>query len=213
MLAYPVGGAAGERPVLAGWILILLAFLVPVLPLIPLLGYLVAVLAASERGDDAPPFLARPRHLLWRGLLATVVLAVYLAIPAIVLVVTVFGAVTVGGLRDAGFVATVTIYAGSTAVLTLSLAGLYLCPVGLGRLGAEGRLRAAFDGAALRSVGGHAAYFVAWVVGALVLGFAGLVATTALSITRLGPVVASLVLAYGSILAVHLWGRGLARTE
>lgn len=212
-LTYPVSGESTERPLLVAWILVALGFLVPLLPLIPLLGYLVDVLAASQRSAPAPPFPRDAHRLLSRGSKGFAVLAVYLVVPITVLLISIYGALTVSEGPVTGSMTVLTVYAGSTAVFCLAFLGAYLCPIGLSLLGSEGSLRAAFDASSLRETGGHAAYFVGWVAGVVLFGLAGVLAAATFTIPRLGPVIASLVLAYGSILACHVWGRGVSRTK
>lgn len=210
-LSYPVSGDATERPLLVAWVLVLLADVVPVLPLLPLYGYLLEVLVASERGTPPHPFLPDIPRLIVRGAEAAVVAVAYLAVPLVVLLVTVYGATTAvsGGLT--GTPSVLTFYAGSTAVLCIAFVGAYLCPIGLLRLGTEGSVRAAFDPATLRRVGGHAGYFAGWTAGSILLGVAGALGVGISSIPRVGPVVAALVIAYGAMVAFHVWGRGAAR--
>lgn len=208
-LAHPVRGTAGEQPLLAVWVLVLAAMLVPLLPLVPVFGYLVRVLDASAREQPAPPLYRDIHSLLVTGFKALLVLLAYLAVPLAVLLVSVYGALSMSTDPSSGLVSTVTFYGGSTAVFCISLVGTYLCPVGLWNLGASSSLRAAFDTASLRRVGGHAAYFASWSVGVVLLVVVLVVAAALGSIPRLGPIVGSLVVAYGSILTVHLWGRSI----
>ena len=206
-----MSGDAVERPLLLAWILIALSFLVPLLPLIPLLGYLGTVVAASARGDGVVPPIPGARSLLFDGVRATAVVLAFLLIPVAALLVTVIAALEGSPSRTDEFVGGLFVYGASTAALVGFLAGAYLCPVALARLGTDDSLRAAFDGSALAEAGGHAAYFLGWVVGFVAFVALGLVATALVSVPRLGPLLAALVLAYGSVLACHVWGRSLAR--
>lgn len=207
-LTYPVAGDRAERPLLSCWVALLLAAIVPVVPLIPVAGYLLRVLDAAENDEEAPAFLAEPKALLQRGLGVTALSVVYLAVPVAGLVVTVSGALG----RDVapGGFGTVVFYAGSTAVLWIALFAAYLLPVALSTYGRTGRLRDGFDTSALRSVGAHGAYFVRWVAGAATFAVAAGVGTASLAVPNLGPVIAAFFLAYGLILTAYVWGRGIA---
>lgn len=225
-LAYPVAGEAAERPLLACWLALLIAPVVPVVPLVPFLGYLVAVVDASADGRSAPPFVGDLRTAIGRGVLALATGLVYLGLPATLLLVTVYGATSAGGVPAAGN-ATATAaadgavsgperlltYAASTIMLTLLLVGAYLWPVGLLAVGRDGGFRAAFAPGRLRAIAGHGAYFVGWTVGGVLAVVAVAVAAALAATGRPGFVVGALVLAYGAVLAAHVWGRALARAE
>lgn len=209
-VSYPVAGEAGERPLLAVWLLLALSVVVPVLPAVPVVGYLVRALAASERGDSLPPFLADGRTLLRRSLGGLLVCLVFLGVPFAALLVTVYGIVTLepGTNPPAG-----RILAGSTVVLFVGLVGIYLAPVALTAYGRDGSLRRAFSGATLRPVAGHAAYFFGWT-----LGFTALVVTVGIggalfTLSRIGPLAGTFVLAYGLLVTVYLWGRAVERAR
>lgn len=209
-LGYPLRGEAGERPLVACWVLLLLAGLVPVVPLVPLLGYLILVLAASARGESAPPLLDDGRRVLQRGLGGTALVVLFLGGPIAVLLITVYGASF--GAREAAPSGTgvLVFYAGSTAVLFAALLAAYLLPIALLRYAGTGRLRGGLDVGALRTAATSAAYFRDWVAGAVATTTAATVASRLAALGRLGAVVAALVLAYALLVTAHLWGRSLA---
>ena len=209
-VTYPIAGDAAERPLLAVWLLLALSVVVPVLPAVPVVGYLVRVLAASERGDSIPAFLSDGRTLVRRSLGGVVVCLAFLGVPFAALLVTLYGIVTLepGANAPVG-----RILAGSTAVLLVGVLGTYLAPISLTTYGREGSLRRAFSPAALRPVAGHAAYFFGWT-----LGFTALVVTVGVggalfTLSRLGPLVGTFVLAYGLLVTAYLWGRAVERAK
>ncbi|RLM63082.1 DUF4013 domain-containing protein [Halorubrum sp. Atlit-26R] len=209
-VTYPIAGDARERPLLAVWLLFALSVVVPVLPALPVVGYLVRVLTASERGDSIPAFLSDGRTLVRRSLGGTAVCLVFLGVPFAALLVTLYGVV---GLEPGSNPPVGRILAGSTAVLFLGIAGTYLAPISLTTYGREGSLRRAFSPAALRPVAGHAAYFFGWT-----LGFTALVVTVGVggalfTLSRLGPLAGTFVLAYGLLVAAYLWGRAVERAK
>lgn len=213
LLRYPVGGPGQERPLLASWILVLVSFLVPLVPLVPVLGYLVAVIDASDRDEAAPAFLLEPWLLLRRGVGATLLAVVFLAGPFIALAITVYGATFGVQAVEPGTTPTLIVYAGSTVVLTFALVGAYLLPVALFRYGRTGSLRAAFSRKWHRGAATHGAYFAGWTLGAVLL-FLGIALAVGLApIDPVGPILAALALAHASILACHVWGRALARVH
>ncbi|WP_096592612.1 DUF4013 domain-containing protein [Halorubrum ezzemoulense] len=209
-VTYPIAGDAAERPLLAVWLLFALSVVVPVLPAVPVVGYLVRVLAASERGESIPPFLSEPRTLVRRSIGGAVVCLAYLGVPLAALLVTLYGVVSLepGANAPVG-----RILAGSTAVLFLGILGTYLAPIALTVYGREGSLGGAFSPDAVRPVAGHAAYFVGWT-----LGFTALVVTVGVggalfTLSRLGPLAGTLVLAYGLLVAAYLLGRAVERAR
>lgn len=216
-LAWPLRGPGAERPVLATWLCLLAATLaavvplLPILPLLPVAGYGLRALVAGAEGDPAPRLLTDPGDLLRTGLGASVVAFGYLAVPAVVLAVTVTGLQSAPAVGTSDWLTLGLVAAGSTTVLFTALAGAYLCPVALTAYGREGTLRAAVDAGHLRRTGAHWAYFVDWTAAAVTLGVAGTLVRAAWSIQRLGPLVGTAVLAYALLLACHWWGRGVGR--
>ena len=209
-VTYPVSGEARERPLLAVWLLFALSVVVPVLPALPVVGYFVRALAASERGDAMPLFLADGRTLFRRSLGGTAVCLAFLGVPFAALLVTLYGVVTLEPGADAPVV---VILAGSTAVLFMGIIGLYLVPVSLTTYGREGSLRRAFTVDALRPVAGHAAYFFGWTLGFTALVVAVGVGGALFTVSRAGPLFGTFVLAYGLLVAAYLWGRAVERAR
>lgn len=213
LLRYPVGGQEAERPLVASWICILVSFLLPVVPLVPVVGYLVAVIDASDRDESAPAFLLEPWTILRRGIGGTLLAVVFLAGPFVALAITVYGATYGTRTVDPGTTPTLVVYAGSTVVLTFALVGAYLLPIALFRYGRTGSLKAAFSRTWHRGAATHGAYFAGWTLGAVIL-FLGIALGVGLfSIDPVGPILAALAVAHASILAAHVWGRALARVH
>lgn len=225
-LTYPFRGPERERPFLLVWVLLLFAVAAPTLRLVaavaPLVaiavavavvGYLLRVLDASERGEPAPPVLADWTNLVRRGVGGVVVTAAYLAIPLVLLGVTVYGAVYTDRVPDPNSFSSVTIYAGSTAVLTASLLGGYLLPIALSRYVRTGSLRAALSRGEFRALGVDAAYFAGWTAAFGGFLFAVAIAGGLATRHRAGPLVATALVAYAAVLVAFTWGRSLARAR
>lgn len=211
VFGYPLGGDARERPLVVTWILAMLGFLaVPlaVVAVVPIVGYLVRVVDASATGRAAPSMGGDPRSLLRQGVAGTAVTVGYLAVPLAALLVTVYGAVTTVEGATLSFGEQLVVYGGSTAVLLLFVTACFLVPAALAVYAEVGSARAAFTPGLLRPLAGHAAYFSRWMAGAVTFGMAVSLASLALQIRTAGPIVASLVLAYGAVLAAHVWGVG-----
>lgn len=213
ILGYPIHGPARERPLVATWILVLVSFIVPFLTLVPVVGYLLRVIDASDRDESAPSLATDLWLLVRRGVGGTVLTAVFLAGPFVALAITVYGATY--GVREIepGTTPTLLVYAGSTVVITLALLGAYLLPIALFRYARTGSLRAAFSRSWHRGAATHGAYFAGWTLGAVLL-FLGLALAIGLyPVEPIGSILAALVLAHASIVAAHVWGRALARVH
>lgn len=212
-LRYPVAGEERERPLLALWILVLAGFVVPLVPLVPVVGYLIRVLDASDRGAPAPALFEDAWTLLRRGVGGTGLAVGFLAGPFLALLVTVYGAMFGAGAFAAGGPSTLLVAAGSVVVLLFAVLGGYLLPIALFRYGRTGSLRAAVEARWLRGAATHGAYFAGWILGAAVAAAGAGLARALLSVPRVGPVLAALVLAHVAVVTCHLWGRALARVH
>jgi len=210
-LRSPFDGPQSERPLLVVWVALTLAAVVPVLPLVLVVGYLVRALDASARGDPLPPALSDLRRFIGQSLGGCLLCLLFLGPPLAALLVTVYGVVSIG--PDGGSVPTLRVLAGSTAVLLFGLLGLSLLPITLATYGTTGSLRSALSLSLLRSIAGHGAYFVGWTLGCLALTLAAGLATALAAVPRIGPLLAALATAYGLLVAVFFWGRGIDRAR
>jgi hypothetical protein len=212
-LKYPIAGETMERPLLVGWILVLVSSLVPVLPLVPFFGYLVRVLVRSAAGDTgAPPALTNDLDTVRLGVNATVVCVVYLATPVVLLVVTV-----------GGFAETARFFRTSTGLLVFSLSatvGLvllllssYLLPVALVTYGRKRHLSAAFEYRTIRALARSTEMFVGWAATVAIGAVGAVIAVDVFNRSRFGPVLAALVITYTLVLVSHRLGVGIARAE
>jgi hypothetical protein len=206
---YPLGGSGGDRPLVAGWILILASVLIPLLPALPFVGYLVRVIAASSRDGTAPPFFDRPLTLVRYTGGALLLSVVYLALPVAGLLITVYG--LVNGTVSPDSAPTLLVYAGGTVVFTAFVVASYLLPAGLAGYARTDRLRDGLSGDWLRRTAGHAGYFTRWTGGMVALTLGASVANLLVAAGRSGVVVASLVVSYSLILTAHLWGRAVGK--
>lgn len=201
-LSYPLRGEYAEAAVLSAWICIFAhAVVLPVLALVPLLGYAATVI--GEGGDDPPPFLYRA--VLVRGVCGSVLTVAYGAVPLAIGAVTFW--LLAGTGRDPAGAEPLVILAGSTSVLFFLAAGAYLLPVALGNYVRAGSLRAGFSGLAVAT---RAAYFVGWSSGIALL-LTGVAAGTALAgLGGVAVVAGSLVAAYATVAGSRRIGRGYA---
>jgi hypothetical protein len=147
-------------------------------------GYLVRVLDSTLDGGAEPPAWAEWTDIFVDGLKLLVVVIVYflpLVVLSVVFAVLFAGlSATAGGGGDpggalAGVGAAVGLLFG-LLVVVLSIAALYLAPIGLCGMAHDGDFGGAFDLSRLRAVGTSREYAVAWLVGGAILVVGGGVA-------------------------------------
>lgn len=203
-LTYPVRGEHGEKALLSAWLCVFVhAIALPFVALVPLVGYATTVLGRGHESDP-PTFLER--SVLVRGVGGSVLVLGYGLVPVGATLVTfqlLFGANEPPTETDAIFV-----LAASTTVLVLLALYAYVLPIALGNYARDGSLRAGVSD--LAGVAGHAAYFVGWSSG-IVLLLAGVAASSAfVDLGGVFTVVGSFVGAYAVIGASRRIGRGYA---
>lgn len=211
ILRAPIHSETAERPLLAVWLALALSWIVPVLPLVLVVGYVARALVATERGDALPAFFSDGRSLLARSLGGSLLCLVFLGVPTVALVVTVYGALWRTNPSEG--VPVGRLLAGSTAVLLLGLVGLYLAPIALTTYGQTGSIRSGLSLGTLRSTGGHGAYFFGWTIGCVALSLAAALASLLAGVPQVGPVLAALALAYGLLVTTFVWGRAIGRAR
>jgi hypothetical protein len=172
ILTYPVRGSPRVDAVIVGGGLHLLAVWLPVLPFVAVAGSLSRVLiATATAGPHANP--ERPGWqpvgpLLRDGLRATATVVGYLAVPVVLLTVTLGGPLE--GVDPTGTTDGIVFIVGSTVSTLLAFALSYPLPAALVAVSRERSLRAAIDttlvGAATRDAG----YLVAVLLAAGGLG-------------------------------------------
>ncbi|MFC7098830.1 DUF4013 domain-containing protein [Halobaculum marinum] len=226
-LRFPFGtgddrGAATEALVVGGGLHVLAAF-VPLVPLIPVMGYLVRVLGAAGDAEDPGrlPTFRSPVSLLRDGLVGCLLALVFLLVPVVLLVVTVGGALSggaVGGPLDPrtpiGYGATLI---GGTVTLLLAVAIVYPLPAVLagyaradGELGTVARVRAAFSRRRLWASVTSARYFYAWTVGVVLLLLGAGLASAGTRFTRL---LGFFGLFYLEVATAAAWSRGIGGND
>lgn len=174
-LGYPLRGDRGDaaETLAVGGGLHLLAWFLPVVPLVFVVGYLVRVLRGAGDAAGAPATFRSPGGLggvgtlVRDGLLGSVVVAAYALPPVVALAVTFTG--IVGGDASLDGFGSVAVAAGGTATLFVAAGFAYALPAALAAFARTG-LRAAFSPSTLRPVLTSGRYFYAWCVGASALG-------------------------------------------
>ncbi|MFC7071378.1 DUF4013 domain-containing protein [Halobaculum lipolyticum] len=226
-LRFPFGtaddrGATAEALLVGGGLHVLAAF-VPVVPLIPVMGYLVRVLGAAGEADDPAdlPTFRSPASLVRDGLVGGVLALGFCLVPVVLLVVTVGGALSggaAGGPIDPttplGYGVTLI---GGTITLLLAVAVVYPLPAviaGYARADPEAgtltRVRTAFSRRRLRASVTSGRYFYAWTVGVVLLLFGAALASAGTRFTRL---VGFFGLFYLEVAAAAAWSRGVGGND
>ena len=211
ILRAPIHSDTAERPLLAVWLALALSWIVPVLPLVLVVGYVARALVATERGDGLPAFFTDGRSLLARSLGGSLLCVVFLGVPALALLVTVYGALW--GTSASEGIPVARLLAGSTAELLFGLVGLYLAPIALTTYGQTGSIRDSLALGTLRSLGGHGAYFFGWTIGCVTLSMAAALASLLTGVPQVGPLLAAFALAYGLLVTTFVWGRAIGRAR
>lgn len=183
-------GENAEEAVLTGWICLLAhSLFLPMLALVPALGYLVATTRAMIEEESALPPVEF-RSLFVSGAGASAVCLAYGLVPAAVGAITISLAGT--AVIDPGSGESILFLTGSTVTLFVVLTGLYLLPIALCRYAVSG-LRDALPDRSFLPVATHAAYFIGW-TSALVLLAAGWFAGGVVELLPVvGPVLAPLI--------------------
>ena len=159
-------GEHTEQALLVGWICLLShSLFLPVLSLVPAVGYLVSVTRATVDEEPTLPPVSL-RSLFFGGVAASAICLLYGAIPLAVGVITIsLAAETTIDPAGSGSILFLT---GSTVTLFVVLIGLYILPIALCAY-ASGGVRAAVPDRSFLTVGTHAAYFIGWTSAVLLL--------------------------------------------
>ncbi len=202
-LKYPVRGVHAEKALLSAWLCVFVhAVAVPVLALVPLVGYATTVLSQAHE-ETPPPFLER--SVLVRGLGGTALAVGYGLLPLVATLVA-LQLLFDGGEPTEG--EAIVFLAASTAVLFVLAGYVYVLPIALANYGQTGSLRSSASG--LLDVATHAGYFVGWTSG-IVLTLVGLTLSSALiELGGLSTVVGAFVGGYAVIVGCRRIGRGYA---
>ena len=188
LLRYPVRGEHAEETLLVGWICLFAhSQFLPVLPLVPAIGYLVLVLRSTLDGEATPP--AVPWAVVRRGTVGSLLLAGYGLVPVAVGAITfeLAGSATL----DPETGDSLFFLAGSTVTLFVLLGFLYVIPIALCGYAREGISGAVPDWGFTR-IAGHGAYFVGWTAALVILALGRLVAGAVASLPVLGSVLVAL---------------------
>lgn len=207
---YPLAGEETPKTLLVGGALFFGAALVFV-PLIPLQGYLQAVLRSAAADGTEPPAFEDFEQLFREGIVALVVAIAYAGVGAIAatvgtMVLTV--ALVLAGVGDWGALALTGVAVGGLFAVggaLVATAATYLLPAALARLAVEDDLEAAFEVRRIARISSNRTYLLAWLFAGTV-GFALSTVASALMLVLVGFVLAF----YVQVLSFYLFGRGYA---
>lgn len=205
-LTYLKDSDDGVRTALVGGLLSLFAFLL--VPILPVLGYLVRVLDRTAGGDlDAPAF-DDWETLVVDGLKALAIGIAYLLVPAVVLAAFVGTGTLVAATTDFDALGAVLILAGTALTLVAGLAVWYVLPAALARFARVGSMGAAFEFRAIEPVLRSSAYAWGWLYALVILVGGGVVVGAIASVPILGWITAPFVAFYVQVAAYYAYGRG-----
>jgi hypothetical protein len=207
---YPREGEEAWKTVAIGAVLSLLSFLL--VPAVLVAGYLLRVLRASLNDEPVPVF-EEWGDMLVEGAKTVAVIIVYTIIPGVIL--TVSGVALAGAALGDGAGSVVLALGALLGFLiggALLLVLVYVLPVALSSLASTDRIGSAFAVGEMRPTLFSREYAVAWLLALLVSIVAGVVAG-AVSLVPLGFVVALPVQFYATVVAFHLYGRGIAEQD
>jgi len=208
---YPRTGENYERTLAIGTVLTIFGFLL--IPVLPVLGYLLAVLRRTAKGEvDAPPVFEDWETLFVDGIKVFVVGFVYSIIPAIVLTVFAGGAalaIASGNGMGRAFGA-LGAFGGLLLALVLALAFAYLVPVALVRMALDGRIGSAFAFGEFVPVLTNGRYATGWLLALLVSLVVGAVASLLAAIPILGWIVTAIISFYAWMTVTYIYGTAYA---
>lgn len=209
-IRYPFRGEHAEEALLVGWICLLAHLLfVPLVALVPAIGYLVSVLRSTAAEGSTPPPVEY-RTVLREGAIGSILVVGYGLVPVVIGAVTLELAGAAALDPEAG--GSVLFFVGSTVTLFVLLGFLYALPIALCGYAREG-IRGGVPDPAFGAVAGHGAYFVGWTSGFVILAIGGLVGEALAALPVLGSVLAALWWWYVLLVGARRVGLGYAAVQ
>jgi hypothetical protein len=213
-LSYPLRGEWPKRTLIGG-LLFMFSFLL--LPVFPVLGYLIRVLKTTVGGEEEPPAFDDWGELFITGLVGSVIAVIYSIVPFVLFggIAALLGGVggAVGGQGGSALAGLGVV----TALLAIPVVFLvyYTVPAALTNYAIEGRFGAAFEFGSLKPVLLSSDYLIA-VFLPLVVAVLLWIATSILSITVIGLVLVPFLQFYGQVAVFRMFGtafQSVARTS
>lgn len=203
-LGYPFRGEWVGRIVIGG-ALTLLSFLL--LPILPVYGYLVRVLADTIDGAAEPPEWTDWGDLLVTGIASIVIVIAYAIVPLFVYGLVVFGLLGVGtavGGHAGGYLAGMGVLS-MLLLLPVIAFVYYLVPAALANYAQGGSFGAAFEFGTIASIVLSVDYLVAFLL-PIVVAILLWIVTFLLMITFVGIVLIPFVQFYGQVAIFRMFG-------
>ena len=209
-LTYLKDSEDATRTIIIGGLLGLFGFLL--VPVLPMLGYLVRVLDRTAEGETEAPTFDDWESLFVDGLKALAIGIAYLLVPlAILLAFVAIGAITTGA-TNLEALGAVLILAGLALTLVTGLAIWFVLPAAITRFAREGTMGAAFEFRALEPVLRSGTYARGWLYGFVIMFVGGLIVGGLAAIPILGWIAAPFLAFYVQVSAYYAYGRAYGET-
>ena len=204
-LTYLKDSDDGVRTALVGGLLSLFAFLL--VPILPVLGYLVRVLDRTAGGDRDAPTFDDWETLTVDGLKALAIGIAYLLIPAVVMAAFVGTGTLLAAATRFEAIGAVLVLAGSVLTMLVGLAVWYVLPAALTRFARVGSLGAAFELRAIEPVLRSGTYARGWLYALAIFVAGGIVVGLVGSVPILGWLAAPFLAFYVEVSAYYVYGQ------
>lgn len=201
------------KTIILGGLLLVLSPLL--LPAFTVTGYILEVIRRTSNGNDEPPAFAAWVDTTVDGAKASVIVFVYLVVPAMVLAIA--GAIaavfalsasslpprlaTLSGVIGIGVVVLVGLFG-----VIVALAGMYISPAAIARYADTGRIRDGFAIRTLWPVLVDRTYAIGWLTATVVLVAGGIVSGLVSAIPVAGFIAAAFVSFYAIVAAYYVIG-------
>ncbi|WP_435359950.1 DUF4013 domain-containing protein [Haloarchaeobius sp. DFWS5] len=172
-LKFALRGRESTKTLAIGGGLSLLSFFIPIVPLLFVQGFSVEAMRKGLTGDQSPSNFDDWEELLKEGLYAFGISLVFVGVPMLVFIPSLFVGIFFLSIGDAvagsaGLGVGAILFLGLMLVgVALTILGYYLVPAALLQYAAHGEFGAAFDVSALTRVAFTGPYFVGMLVGGL----------------------------------------------
>lgn len=204
---YVAAGENAVETVVTGWILLLIhQLIVPLVPLVFVVGYLVRVLDSTGTEGSAPTFKGL-RELARDGVFGSLLLVIYGIVPGAVLFVGGWILIEWEPPAEPGFPTAMILFMLGLILLFSAMFYLYIAPLTLRSYAEKRSFRSGFDFENIVAVGLNVHYLYRWMYGFVVLVVGIAVVRILAAVPTAGPFFAPLVAFVVIVVTVAVWDR------